>query len=326
MKIVAPISSVKEIEMLISLGADELYCGFNTDIWQKNFDKCWINRREPKTASISSKQELGDIVSIAHKDNITVALTFNAPFYTQKGISYLLSLIENLIKDIHIDALIVSDLNLIIALHEEKFPIRLHLSSLGSCFNSETAYFYKKFGIKRIILPRQLNLSEIKELTEKADKEMEFEVFAVNDGCYYEEGYCQTSHVFGPFCMTDYSIENSNFYEKKTAKAELENLQKELKSYLWYQNNCGSSYQADGLPNGPCALCLFGNFRDFGITALKIVGREASFYRKMASLKMVKAVADIAEKGVGYEKIADFAKKIRNTEKYCKSGYMCYFR
>ncbi len=326
MKIAAPISSVKEIEMLISLGADELYCGFNTDIWQKNFDKCWINKREPKTASINSKQELQNIITIAHKNNLSLSLTFNALFYTQKGISYLLSLIENLIKELHIDTLIISDLNLILSLHEEKFPVNLHLSSLGTCINAETAAFYKELGIKRIILPRQLNLSEIKELTQKADPEMEFEVFAVNDGCYYEEGYCQTSHIFKPFCISDHLIKDSKFAEKKTTTNDLKNLRKELSAYLWYQNNCGSSYQEDGLPNGPCALCMFGNFRDMGITALKIVGREASFYRKMASLKMVKAVADKVKKGAGYQETADFAKKIRNTKKYCKSGYMCYFQ
>jgi U32 family peptidase len=328
MKIIAPISSIKELDMLSSLGADELYCGFNTEIWQKNFDKSrinWINRREPGSASINSKKEFYDIVNIAHKNNISVALTLNAPFYTEKGISYLLALVEKLIKEIHIDALIVSDLHLIFSLHEEKFPVKLHLSSLGSCFNSQTAAFYGELGIKRIILPRQLTFTEIKELIENADSEMEFEVFAVNDGCYYEEGYCQTSHSFTPFCISNYLIKDSGFAEKKTTKIECEKLQKEFQSYLWYQNNCGSSYQEDGLPNGPCSLCLFGNFRDIGVSALKIVGREASFYRKMASLKMVKEVTDKAKEGAGYQEIAEFAKKMRNTENYCQSGYMCYF-
>ena len=325
MKIVAPISSVNEIDMLTTLGADELYCGFNTKIWQNNFDKCWINRREPDRASINSEQELYDIVTTAHKNNISVALTFNAPFYTDKAISYLLTLIERLIKEIHIDSLIVSDLNLIFALHEEKFPVKLHLSSLGSCFNSGTAGFYKNLSIKRIILPRQLKFTEIKELIKNADFGTEFEVFAVNDGCYYEEGYCQTSHIFTPFCISGYSIKDSSFAEEKTTQAELEKLQKEFQSYLWYQNNCGSSYQADGLPNGPCSLCLFGHFRDIGVTAVKIVGREASFHRKMASLQMVKAVMDKVKERVGCQEIADFARKMRNTEQYCSSGYMCYF-
>ncbi len=196
---------------------------------------------------------------------------------------------------------------------------------MGNCFNSETAAFYKEFGVKRIILPRQLNFYEIKEIVKNTDKKIEFEVFALNDGCYYEEGFCLTSHTPEAFCMTEYQLENSEFAKKKTEERKLKNLKKELNSYLWHQNNCGSSYQKNGFPNGPCSCCLFGNFKDIGISALKIVGREASFYRKMTSLKMVKTVLDKAASGAGNKEIAEFAKKMRNTEKYCDTGYVCYF-
>jgi putative protease len=99
-----------------------------------------------------------------------------------------------------------------------------------------------------------------------------------------------------------------------------------LREYLWYQNNCGSSFQQNGLPNGPCSLCWFGHFRDWGVTAVKIVGREASFYRKMRSLQLVKAVMAEVKEGGACEKIAQFARSLRATPEYCDKGYMCYFR
>jgi len=326
MKIAAPVSSVKEAEMLVSFGANELYCGFNPEKWHNKFKELWINRRDPLIANFNSWRELEGVVKIAHQNNIPVSITFNAPFYPQTTIGYLLNFIEKLVSKVAIDAVIVSDLNLIICLRGEKFPVRIHLSSLGSCFNSETVLFYHDLGVKRIILPRQLRLSEIKELTDKTKCNMEFEVFAVNDGCYYEEGFCQTSHAFGPFCMTDRKIENYEFAKKQSDPLELKNLKKLESGYLWYQNNCGCSYQADGLPNGPCSLCWFADFRDWGIDAVKIVGREASFYRKMRSLQMVKAVIDETEKGCDSKEISNFARVMRNTPEYCASGYLCYFR
>ena len=99
-----------------------------------------------------------------------------------------------------------------------------------------------------------------------------------------------------------------------------------LRCYSWYQNNCGSSYQKEGLPNGPCSLCWFSHFRDWGVSTVKIVGREASFYRKMRSLQMVKAVMNEVEQGAAADEIRSLARSIRATPDYCRQGYMCYFR
>lgn len=327
MKIVAPLSSFEEAEMLLHFGADELYCGVSTPEWKEHFGgQWWMNRRDPSQASIFSLQDIRKVAELAHEKNAQVHLTLNASFYPQKSADYVLKLSENLVREIHVDGLIVSDLNLLMMLSREKFPVRIHLSSLGSCFNSESADFYKSLGVKRIILPRQLRLSEINRLISKADTEMEFEVFAVNDGCYFEEGFCQTSHSLGAFCLAGWEVSNYKSDENGISSEQMQEHIRNFKEYLWYQNNCGSSFQADGLPNGPCSLCSFGHFRDWGVKAVKIVGREASFYRKMRSLQMVRLVMDKVRNGSGPDEIAEYARYLRGTPGYCEKGYMCYFR
>ncbi len=97
-----------------------------------------------------------------------------------------------------------------------------------------------------------------------------------------------------------------------------------FREYRWFQNNCGSSCKADGTPNGPCSLCWFGYFRDWGVKAVKIVGREASFHRKMSSLQLVKAVMDVVNGGKSPGDIAAYARSLRNTPEYCNKGHMCY--
>ncbi|MBI4831046.1 MAG: U32 family peptidase [Candidatus Lindowbacteria bacterium] len=326
MKIVAPVSSVKEVEMLVHFGADELYCGIRTAEWEEHFGgKWWMNRRDPFNANLGSWEDIQQVVEQAHAQNVPVYLTLNAPFYPRGSGHYLLKLTEKLVSEIRMDGLIVSDMNFLILLAREKFPVRLHLSSLGSCFNSWALDFYLSLGVERIILPRQLRLSEIGRLVTEADSRIEFEAFAMNDGCYFEEGFCQTTHAFGPFCLTNWKVECFS-PARRLSQEEIENHLQKLREYLWYQNNCGSSFQATGLPNGPCSLCWFGHFRDWGVTAVKIVGREASFHRKMGSIQLVKAVMDDVRSGSSREEIAKTARSLRATPEYCDKGYKCYFR
>ncbi len=328
MKIVAPVSSSREVEMLIHFGADELYCGVATPEWEDHFGgQWWMNRRSPVGANLVSWEEIGEVVRVARGARVPVYVTLNAPFYTEGGMRYLLKLAERLSSELAVDGFIVSDLSFLMVLAEAELRARVHLSSLGACTNTWAVWFYASLGIARIILPRQLRGSEIEEIVAKNRSGMEFEVFAVNDGCYFEEGFCQTTHVLGgPFCLTEWEVEAHARGGESVTAERIEGWKCDLREYLWYQNNCGSSFQQQGLPNGPCSLCWFGHFRDWGVTSVKVIGREASFVRKMASLQLVRAVANKAMGGASREEVASFARSLRDTPEYCDKGYMCYFR
>ena len=328
MKINAPVSSVSEVEMLLHFGADELYCGVTPPAWETRYgDQWWANRRSPVQANLPAWGDLLQIVEAAHRAGVKVNTTLNAAFYPRAGLRCLVKLAQKLVAEAQVDGLIVSDFNLLQQLSCEQLPVRLHLSSLGSCFNSRTADFYRAMGVDRVILPRQLTLSEIQRLVSGTAGRMEFEVFAINDGCYFEEGFCQTSHALGPFCHSPWTPEFCGPSQSGQAGGlDLTQEMMYLRRYLWFQNNCGCSHQEDGLPNGPCSLCWFGHFRDWGIDVVKIVGREASFVRKMRSLQLVKTVLEEAAAGARPEAVAALARALRNTPEYCDSGYMCYFR
>ena len=327
MKIVAPISSVQEVEMLVHSGADELYCGVTTPEWEEHFGgRWWMNRRSPSGANLTSWEEIKDVTQLAHERCVPVYVTLNAPFYTPEGIAYLLRLTERLVGELGMDGFIVSDLNLLMQLNREKIPSKLHLSSLGGCVNSRAADYYHSLGVTRIILPRQLRLSEIGRLIRGTRSELEFEVFALNDGCYFEEGLCHANHAFGPLCLMDWKVESFGDRGNSFSPDQVRERLDELEEYLWYQNNCGSSFQSGGLPNGPCSLCWFGYFRDWGVAAVKIAGREASFHRKMGSVQLVKTVVDEVGGGLRPGDVARLSRSLRGTPEYCDKGYMCYFR
>lgn len=328
MNIIAPISAVTELEMLLECGADELYCGVSTPEWEENFGGTWwLNRRSPQGANLTSWDEIQAIVTQAHDAKTRIHVALNSPFYTRGSVGYVTRLAERLTGDLGVDGLIVSDLTLLMHLRAEGVFADLHLSSLGGCTNSRIVKFYGSLGIKRIILPRQLRIPEIEGIVGAAKESMEFEIFAVNDGCYFEEGLCQTTHAVGsPFCLTDWEVRVHRSKGAAISSDEMAGYREDLREYLWFQNNCGSSIEDSGVPNGPCSLCWFGHFRDWGVTSVKIVGREASFYRKMRSLQLVKGVMDEVRRGASREAVADIARSARGTPDYCKKGYMCYFR
>jgi U32 family peptidase len=327
MKIAAPVSRLEETEMLLHFGADELYAGIALPEWERAFGGgLWINRRDPAAGNLFSFQDVLQTTRLAHEKAAAVYITFNSPFYPHGSVKSILRFCENLVTHAQIDGLIVSDLNFLITLSKEKLPVRIHLSSLGACTNSESVEYYLSLGVNRIILPRHLRLSEIETIVKNKCAEMEFEVFAINDGCYFEEGFCQTSHALGPFCMTHWTAKSFPGAQKKVTEEALMMDMESFREFLWYQNNCGCSFQSQGLPNGPCSLCWFGQFRDWGVSAVKIVGREASFYRKMRSLQLVKEVMNEVRRNSTRESIEAFAKKLRNTPEHCEKGYMCYFR
>ncbi|MCP4750158.1 MAG: hypothetical protein GY866_04660 [Proteobacteria bacterium] len=326
MKIVAPVSSINEVEMLLYNGADELYCGISPDEWESQFGHdWWLNRRHPIQAGFRSFDDLGLAVEQAHAADVPVYVTLNAPFYPDDHFPYIVSLCRSLAMELKVDGLIVGDLNLLTLLAGLDLPLRYHLSSLGGCFNSHTVNFFRKLGVERIILSRQFRTTEIQALVERNCDIMEFEVFGINDGCYFEEGYCQTTHTLGSFCMTDWEVGDFRPDNGSKHSHQIDARMADLKEYLWFQNNCGSTCQEHGLPNGPCSLCQLGWFRDCGVRAVKIVGREASFQRKMAGLQLVKAVMDHVRNGSDPLDIADKAMAYRHTPDLCAKGYMCYY-
>ena len=327
MKIVAPVSSISEVEMVLYNGADELYCGFSPPEWRKRFgDDLWMNRRHPDGAGFNSLEELKEAVAQAHQGQVPVYLTLNAPVYPGDTLPTVVEFMHRWASDLKIDGFIISDINLLLTLAEDRLPATIHLSSLGGCFNQHSVGFYHSRGVQRIILSRNWRQSELKLLIEKTRHCMEFEVFALNDGCYFEEAFCQTSHTYGPICLQLDKLKLSSSSRLNIDEKQFAEQSSELQKYLWFQNNCGSSFQDSGLPNGPCSLCWFRDFQEWGVAAVKIVGREASFHRKMASLQLTKAIMDLVRDGVDSEQLKQSARTFRSTPEYCNSGYMCYYR
>src|SRR2546426_1917903 len=117
MKVLAPISSYDELEMLASSGAEEFYCGIVPREWLDRYTGAvWLNRRSPKGGSLDSLSNLRRLVDGAHQLSIPVFITLNAPYYTAEQLSWVMDFARALDNEVGVDALIVTDLNLLMQL------------------------------------------------------------------------------------------------------------------------------------------------------------------------------------------------------------------
>jgi putative protease len=308
-KILSPLRSINEVGPLKAAGADEFYCGLTPPGWKQTFGTAWPNRRHPDSAGVLNEQALREIIAAAGSTPVHVAL--NSPHYPPGAVEMLTEFGKRLLQEFEISALIVADMDLLLALLEAGHGAQLHLSSLAVSGNADSSRFFKGLGLSRIILPRHLTLTEIDHCVVDG---IEFEAFLINDGCVFEEGLCATTHDAGTFCLADGDGLNEM----------LPGLLERYSFWKWTQNNCGCS-TSRGFPLGPCGLCAIPSLQAAGVSSLKVVGREASLERKYASVKLAAMARDIAQNGGEAEKIREASIALRGAASLCYETHACYY-
>jgi putative protease len=333
MKVTAPIADIKELEPLARSGAEEFYCGITPRAWVEKFSAgVWLNRRGPGGGNIFDLSGLKLLVAESHRLGIPVYLTLNAQYHTRSQMEILRDLIRSAVEDAQVDSLIIGDLAMMLTVRDLYPSYRFMASTIGVPGNRETVAFYRDLGARRIIFPRHLTIAEMSAIME-AVPDLEYEAFMLNDACVFEEGYCHTQHNLPgltAFCFTDWEYgvqrtEGSGALEACESERWNGNL-RDHREWLWYAQNCGSTMNRKGLPNGHCGLCAIPELARIGIASLKVVGREAGMYRKIRSVQLVRAVVDRVRGGASRRAACEFAITVRGDPQSCSSGYSCYYR
>jgi len=100
------------------------------------------------------------------------------------------------VDDINLDSLIFHDFS-VIEIANKYFPnIELHASTQSAVTNSHTINELYKHGVKRVILPREVDLSSLKQLRKNTNKKIELEVFAHGALCHSVSGHCMFSGMY----------------------------------------------------------------------------------------------------------------------------------
>ena len=183
MELLAPGGDVDSIKAAILAGADAIYCGL---------DK--FNARN-RAANISF-DDLQGILRLAHQNGCEVFLTLNI-IIVDSEMPALISLLNRLINT-SIDGVIVQDLGLFYLLSHHFKRLKIHASTQLTTHNEGQIRFLSKLDATRVNLSRELNISEIKTLSEVAHQnQMLTEVFVHGSYCLSFSGICYMSSVHG---------------------------------------------------------------------------------------------------------------------------------
>lgn len=179
-ELLSPVGNKETLDAAINNGADAVYLGlksFNARLRSTNF----------------SFRQLNAIVEVLHKMNKKVYLTLNTVI-EEKDTERIYRLLSYL-QEIGVDALIVQDFSIIRMAHAFFPSLILHASTQMNVGSIEGINALSKAGVRRVVLPRELNLEEVRTIKERVNTELE--VFIHGSLCISESGLCLFSSMLG---------------------------------------------------------------------------------------------------------------------------------
>ena len=183
-EILAPAGNRDSFLAAVAAGTDAIYCGL----------KLFSARMEAKNFSI---EELANLVKLAHRKNVKVFVAVNTLLKPEdlKPAGQLLDILQRQVKP---DAIIIQDLAMVPLVQQTGFSGQIHLSTLANVgFARALDVIRQKLKVDRVVLPRELNVDEIKTLAQISPPGLDLEVFVHGALCYSVSGRCYWSSYLG---------------------------------------------------------------------------------------------------------------------------------
>ena len=254
MELLAPAGNFDKLVTAVHFGADAVYFAgkmYGLRAFAGNFDNEEI---------IKAMQFLHDN---GKKGYITLNIVANDSDF--KNIDNYL----NLLVEAKVDGLIVSDIGLIYYLRKNFPSLNVHVSTQANVNNSYSAKFFADLGVTRIVLARELNLEQVKEIYKSVGDKVELEAFVHGAMCISYSGRCLLSNYMTgrdsnkgacvQACRWQYSIREVNKSEEYPIEED------ERGTYILNSKD----------------LCMIEHLKELeevGVCSLKIEGRMKSDY------------------------------------------------
>ena len=179
LELLSPAGDMERLRMAVLYGADAVYLA-GTDFGMRSF------------AGNFTPEELPKAVEFAHSHGVKVHVTVNT-MPRNDEVVHLPAHLERL-NDAGVDAVIVADLGAFMLAGKYAPNCERHISTQQSIANYECAAAWYDLGAKRVVLARELSLSEICGIREKCPPELEIETFGHGAMCVSYSGRCLLSN------------------------------------------------------------------------------------------------------------------------------------
>jgi U32 family peptidase len=318
---IVPVVTTDEISELNSIPGIDYYCGIVPfDYYNRMSVYNPLNSRDSLSRdNFRSIPALVSAIELAARAKKRVSIAFNEKMYGSEQIDYALSLITELRQAASFDV-IVGSIPLILAI-QSQFPEQgITTSTESPIYGVEDARFFWELGITSLTLPRDISISEIREICGSFPG-VRVKTFVLNEGCFFSDGHCHTFHLphTPPLC--------------RSVTLDLRRKRNDVASDTDTRGSFGRESPLPSLsddfgsvPVSKCGLCAVKDLMDAGVSSVKVVGR----YVTGRKVHWARAVAEAISQA-GRRTSTEFRYWVksrlvsRDSAEACSNGVACYY-
>lgn len=301
-ELLAPAGNFEKMCAAIRYGADAVYLAgqrFGMRSAADNFDET----------------ELPRAVQYAHERGKKLYLTVNT---MPHGAEYpALRAYLSSLKDVPVDAMIVTDLGVFATIREILPGMPIHISTQSSIVSPAAAKAWAAMGASRLVLARELTLDEVRAIREAVDPAVELEAFVHGSMCVSYSGRCMLSNHFTGRdanrgactqpCRWNYTY---TIAEEKRQDSPLPVLENEHGTFIMSSKDM-------------CMLRHVPELIEAGVTSFKIEGRmKSAYYAAVVSNAYRMAIDAYQRDGAAYHFDERWYREVESVShrEYC-TGY-----
>ena len=269
-ELLAPAGSFEKAKIAFMYGADAVYCG--------------TPKLSLRSRSEVSDNDLEKTIEYAHSigKRVNAAINIFAWDETYEEIKEQ----AKVLRDLKVDGIIVADGGVVDAIKEVAPDVPIHISTQANTVSYHTCKFWHKNGAERIVLGRELNKEQLKDIMKNKPEGLEIEVFGHGALCFGYSGRCFLSEFL--------SARNGNLGDCSQPCRWAYNI------YVEETNNPGNLMPVETDEKGTyifsskdlCLIREIPDIIDMGIDSLKIEGRLKTEYYVATVINAYRAAID----------------------------------
>ena len=173
-EILAPVGSFEKAKTAFLYGADAVYAGTSS--------------LSLRTRAEMNDEDLAKTIKYAHSIGKKVYTTINIYAWDNSYDEIVKQ--ARMLQELRVDGIIVADGGVVEVIKKEAPDVDIHISTQANIVSAHTANFWYNNGAKRVILARELNKEQIREIVNNTPKDLETEMFVHGAICFGYSGRC----------------------------------------------------------------------------------------------------------------------------------------
>ena len=275
LELLSPAGDWERLEMALAYGADAVYLAgdtFGMRAFAGNF----------------SQEDLPRAAALCREKGADLHVTCNTMPRNQE-VAALPAWLE-LLEESGVTAVILADVG-VLALAKRYAPsVKIHVSTQASVSNYQAARAWHDLGADRVILARELSLSEIAEIRAKTPRDLELEAFAHGAMCVSYSGRCLLSNY-----MTGRDANRGACAQPCRYQYALMEEKRPGEYFPVFEDNKGTYIMNS---RDMCMIDHVAELMDAGLNSLKIEGRAKSAYYAAIVTGAYRHAIDAAAQGI----------------------------